>query len=262
MGLFNKALGLVGRGEDPSPGELVAKAQMWISQNNLDEAMYCYDLALYAEPENKAALAGKAGLLSHMGEDAEAIEFFDRALVLDPDGPADAVIQAGKSAALFKLGRMADALESCNKALDMVPVNRTSLAGGQDLGPLHGTFVEAYRSELLTDKGLILNRLGMHDEALKCCEGALIAMPRVQRTLNCKGYAMYSLGRYGEALEVTDEVIDLDSGYLPVFLLRSLVLYKLGERGRALDIVGYVLRLDPDNEHALDVLDMIRNDPG
>ena len=256
VGLFNRAKGSAGREKDLSPDKLVHMAENMRFQGKFDKGLRYCDQALLTDPENEAALAEKAMVLTGMGKYAEAMEFFNR-VGQDSTHGTYPIIHAGRCTALVKLGRMDEALEYCNKAIEAIPARRAPSAGvqGNEIG--RGIF-KWYRGQLFRDKVTILNHLGRYVEALEFCDRILAVVPDDLRILNYKGHALYGLGRYKKAFEVTETAIDYDPSYLPVFILRSQALYRLGEGKRALGIIKDVLKIEPDNEDAIRVQKTIR----
>jgi tetratricopeptide (TPR) repeat protein len=88
------------------------------------------------------------------GEFETAVEFFDKALKLDPSIVA---AWSNRGLALSKLGRYDEAIESYDQAIELFP-----------------KYTAAW-----VDKGVALQELGRLDEALKCYDMAIEMSPKV-----------------------------------------------------------------------------------
>jgi tetratricopeptide (TPR) repeat protein len=69
---------------------------------NPAEAIQYFDKALDLDPKNEYALANKGVSLIHSGNPAEAIQYFDKALAIDPN---DGIAARGKQHALDIMDR-------------------------------------------------------------------------------------------------------------------------------------------------------------
>ena len=63
---------------------LVDKAYALYSQGNYTQAIQYYDKALAIDPDDKYALDGKGNALYNQGNNKLAIQYYDKALVIDP----------------------------------------------------------------------------------------------------------------------------------------------------------------------------------
>ena len=90
-----------------------------------EEALSYYDQILAFEPNNLAAIVGKANILSHQGEDQKAILAYGEVLEHDPDN-ADALL--GLGTILLKLEQYNLAIETFENILKIDPGNIRPIA--------------------------------------------------------------------------------------------------------------------------------------
>ncbi len=119
----------------------VSGAEALAGQGLLEEAVFCCDKALEANPENMRALQIKAMCLVDLGRGEEAIEVLDA--IMERAGQ-DAFILTAKGNALLGMGKYEESLEYFDRALKTTP-------------PLPETQVY---------KGMALYLLGRYDEAM------------------------------------------------------------------------------------------------
>ena len=63
---------------------MVDKAYALYSQGNYTQAIQYYDKALAIDPNDKDALDGKGNALYNQGNNKQAIQYYDKALAIDP----------------------------------------------------------------------------------------------------------------------------------------------------------------------------------
>ncbi|MCD6036432.1 MAG: hypothetical protein K0S67_316 [Nitrososphaeraceae archaeon] len=141
-------------------------------------------------PETKISddandLISKGTDVYDLGKYQEALEYYDKALAIDPNYD---VALYSKGSALSKLGKDQEALEWYDKALAIDP-----------------NYVAA-----LNNKGTSLDDLGNYQEAIEWFDKALAIDPNYVSTLISKGWTLYTLGKYQEALEYFDKALAID----------------------------------------------------
>jgi tetratricopeptide (TPR) repeat protein len=125
---------------------------------------------------NGSILDGKGAALDSPGEYQDALEYYDRALAIDPDNVS---ALDGKGAALFYLGREEEAIVNFDRALAIDPDDTNAL----------------------TNKGTALAGLGRYEEAIGYFDRILTIDPNYIPALVNKGAALGNLGRHQEAME-------------------------------------------------------------
>jgi len=151
------------------------------------EAIEEYDKALVIDPNFKEAHNGKGNALFLLGRYEEAIKEYDKALAIDPN---DEEAHNKKGFVLFwHLGRYEEAIKEYDKALAINPNDE-----------------EAHHN-----KGyVLLYHLGRYEEAIKGYDKALAINPNDEVAHHNKGYALYLLGRYEEAIKEYDKALAID----------------------------------------------------
>ena len=103
----------------------------------------------------------------------------------------------------------------------------------------------------------LFNKLGRHDEALKCVEQALKRNSRYVAALINKGIALTYLGRHAEALTCFKRALELNPGSEKAWYNKALLHYQLGEHEKAYESVIKALELNPSYEQALRLKDVL-----
>ena len=119
----------------------ISGAEALARQGLLEEAVFCCDKALAANPENMRALQVKAMCLADLGRGEEAIEVLDVMLAREGQDP---FALTTKGNALLGLGKYEESLEYLNRAIEVAPQIQ----------------------EAQVYKGMALYLLGRYDEAM------------------------------------------------------------------------------------------------
>ncbi len=104
--------------------EWLNKGLILLDVGKFQEAIEYFDKALDIDPKCAEAWVGKGAVLNlNFRKPQEAIECFDKALDLKP---ADAVAWVNKGSALVSLGRFHDAIKCFEKFIEFAPPSDTS----------------------------------------------------------------------------------------------------------------------------------------
>lgn len=122
------------------------------------------------------------------GNYQEAINYFDKALAIDPN---DLDALHNKGYAFYNLGKPEQALIYFDKALAIDPNLESTLR----------------------IKGMALDELGRHEESIIYYDKALAIDPGDKATLNNKGLALANLERFDEAITEYDKALAIDPDY-------------------------------------------------
>jgi tetratricopeptide (TPR) repeat protein len=141
-----------------------------------DEAAAHFAKAIRIQPDFFEALINMGITLSLQGKSAEAIDFYDRALAVDPPMSAKAHVQLAQ--ALLQQDRKGDALKQLYRASELAP-------GDVDI-----------RSNL----GLMLSRQGRAAEAVEQLNEALRLNPNSAEAHNNLGLALLRSGKAEESI--------------------------------------------------------------
>ena len=123
-------------------------------------------------------------VLSGKGQNINAIEFFDKALQLNPD---QYITWYNRAFALDKLGQFKEAVESYDKALQ-----------------LKKDYYSAWYN-----RGIELIELGQTEEAIKSFDKALLIKPDKHEAWHNRGIAFSELGQFKEAIESYDRALKI-----------------------------------------------------
>jgi Flp pilus assembly protein TadD len=129
---------------------------------------------------------------------------------------------------LYERGDFGGALTACNRVIELAP----------DVPEAH------------CNLGVVLARLGRHEEALTAYDRALDLRPECQGAHYNQGVAFGRLGRHEEAVNAFDRALRLDSHFRQAHHNRGVALLALGRLGEAQAAVEQALKLAPDDEDA------------
>lgn len=209
-------------------------------------------ITVYPSQADLYNLAGVA--CSGLGLSVEALEIYDKAILLNP---RDCDLHVNRAIALEQLGRAEEALSSCDAALALQPRSAASyLIRGMALRRLQRAD-EALASyeraiglqpnwpEAHYNRGNLLLDMGRFEEAVAGYDAALRLRPAYAAALANRGNALRRLKRTAEALRCYDEAIALQPGFAEAHSNRGSVLQELGRSGEALTSCAEAVRLLP-----------------
>jgi len=161
------------------------KGDALFDQNKYDEAIECFDKALYINPKNDSAWHMKGYALFDQKKYDEAIECFDKALDINPQNDKAWYI---KGYALYQQDKYDEAIKCFDKALDIKPKNDSAW----------------YM------KGYALYNQKKYNEAIKCLDKALDINPKKDKAWYMKVYALYNQKKYTKVLKCCNKAISLN----------------------------------------------------
>jgi tetratricopeptide (TPR) repeat protein len=238
---------------------LLNQAAYALRQGDVGRAEYCCREVLKADPRNFEASDALAVILSQSGRLAEAANFFEHALTLNPH---DAITRASYGDVLRALARHAEAVEQYDRALVIQPdfaeaiLSRASAlcASGRPSEALEGlellavqapanVFVHYNRSVALA----LLDRL---EEAIEACGAALAVDPNCADAWHNRGVCLFRLQRFAEAVESYDRAIAIVPDVAQLHINRGGALASLARYPEALAAYDQALALDPNSAFA------------
>ena len=187
-------------------GNARALTDKGVSLGNLGNhagAIEYYEKALAINPKYVRALYNKGYDLAASGNHTGAIEYYDKALAIDPQY-VDAL--NNKGVAFGRLGNYTGAIEYFGKALAIRP---------HDVGALTG-------------KGVSLNGLRNYNGAIEYFDKALAIRPHDVGALEDKGISLYWLGNYTGAIEYLDKALAIDPKNTFALTNKAAILDRLG----------------------------------
>ncbi len=169
------------------------------------------------------------------GRDHDAIEFYEKALKIDPN-----YIYAynNKGLSLSRLDRDTEAIAEYDKALERDP-----------------NALKAYYN-----KGLSLSRLDRDTEAIAEYDKVLEIDPNYIYAYYKKGLSLSRLDRDTEAIAEYDKVLEIDKNFIEAYLAKTSSLLLIKRTDEAKYLVKKVLDFDPENLIALELKEIVEKE--
>jgi len=227
-----------------------------------EELMEIYQELFGERPEIKknirtltaGAWLNKGTSLHELGKYVDALEFFDKALELNP---RIALAWLNKGGSLYRLGRHDEAIECCNRALNVDPELAGAWEGmGASLFEL-GRFEEALRcfdKAIEKDplrcsawwrKGAALATLDKLQDAVRCYDEATKINPRYADAWDFKGTALAGLDRWEEAKKCSEKATELNPRNASAWANRGYSSLRLGKFFEAMQCCDRGLEINP-----------------
>ncbi len=218
-----------------------------------------------------ALLSARGAAYTRLEEHAKALEDHAGAVAFDPYSAAHL---GALGWAQLRLMRIDQALVSFERALAIVPDNRTALSGKASALRTAGDYQGALETLLhaqgvLTDDdwitreiGWVLLELEQAEEALVWLEQAALLAPDDAWAYFALGWALDDLVQFEDALAAFDQAIALDPEVASFHWLRAHVLRGLGLSDEALAALDRARDLDPGNSDIHRVRGWILYDAG
>ena len=124
-----------------------------------------------------------------INEYAHSIEYYDKALTIDPE---NLFALNNKGASLNYLGMYTEAIKYLDKALA----------------------INSEYDYALSNKGMSLAGLGKYSEAIEYLDKALVINQHHVPALHNKGNSLRRLARYNEAIVYYDKILEIDSNHV------------------------------------------------
>ncbi len=207
-----------------------------------------------------AALCGVGQVYHRRGDEAAALDAFDRAVRVNPGGP-DAHV--GRGEALLGLGRFRDALNSYHEALRLDPGHARAYgyrAAAFERVVNDDAALADYDAAIRLDPGAatarrmraaLLSRVGRNTQAVPDLDAAIGIDPKNASAYKDRGGVYNRLGDHARAIRDLDEAIRLDPRNSKAYQNRAAAYNGLGQYERAVRDCDEALRLDPKNHGAL-----------
>jgi len=180
--------------------ELTMKGCSLSNLGKYEEAISYFDKVILSNPEYAEVWINKGVALGKMGKHHDEVSCYDKALELKTE---DAIVWYDKALALDSLGRYEESLLCYEESIKLNPKHTSSWCG----------------------KGVILTLLGRYQEAARCYDEALKLNPRDFVSLTNKGIIFAKLGKYKEAKECAQGALKVN----PLYFKADLLLQKLGK---------------------------------
>jgi tetratricopeptide (TPR) repeat protein len=142
---------------------------------NKAEALANYDRAIALRPDHAEALCNRAVALTELARHEEALASYDRVVAMQPD---HAAAFTARGNVLHQLKRLGEALASYDRAIAVQP-----------------DYVEAH-----ANRGIVLHQLKRYEDAVASYGRAVTIRPDHASAWHNRACALQKLGRFGEAL--------------------------------------------------------------
>ena len=162
--------------------------------------------------------------LSAVGNDEEALAWFDKALENDP---GDYLAMRRKGVSLSRLGRIDEALMWFDNALDANPHDAASMR----------------------NLGVSLSKSGRHEEAVAWFDRALAENPRDHAAMRQKGVSLSNLGRLEEALVWYDKALATNPTNTAALISKARTLIEARDYPAAVQAYDALLAMDRNNPY-------------
>jgi tetratricopeptide (TPR) repeat protein len=217
----------------PNDGRvLVAIGSLKENSGRPAEAIEYYEKALNLDPKTKDAQAGMASALVRSGRSQEALPYCRRAIELDA---SSAVIYNIMGRALSEVGKPDESLAAFRKALelrpDMISVYRNMIAVLKKKGDLQGA-VDVYMK--------------------------LIAVRPDYSTWLALGRAQFDIGRLEDAQRSCREAIRLDAKQAAAYVGLAFIFEKQGRKSEAVAELEKALAVEPSSAEAKETYERLK----
>jgi len=212
------------------------------NQKKYSEAIEFFDKALSLEPENILVLTQKGNALCNQGKYDEAIQCYDKILKITPE---DIKILCIKGKALTFQKKYDEAIQCYKKALNITPDNKDIADIIKEL---------KYKKSVASyfQKGDELYNSGKYEDAIIRYNLVLKQNSNDKDALYSKGNCSICLGKYREAIECYNKILSADSKDTNALCGKGNALRGLGEYDKAVQCYNEVLTIEPDNKYAQD----------
>ena len=185
-----------------------------------------FDRALAINPEDYDSLRNKGVCLSKMGDAKSAIDYFDRALAVNPE---DYRSLQQKGVSLSKMGDEKSAIDYFDRALAINPNDYSSLR----------------------NKGVCLSKMGDAKSAIDYFDRALAINPEDYRSLRQKGVSLSKMGDEKGAIEYYDRALAINPNDYSSLRNKGVSLSKMGDEKSAIDYFDRALAVNPEDYDSL-----------
>lgn len=216
---------LAPRVEERTPEFWNTKGSSFVALGRYEEAIECFDKALVINPLNATLWNNKGNALDILGRHEQAIGCYKKALKIHPFCGA----WNNKGLALHALGRHEEAIGCFDKAL----------------------VIDLRNAAIWSNKGAALEAIGRREEAIGCYDEALAIDPLMTRAWINKGSALGELGRYEEVIGCLDKALAIDPLSIHAWICMAVALDRLGRHEEAIGCFDKALTIDPLSIHAL-----------
>jgi tetratricopeptide (TPR) repeat protein len=227
---------------DPGNNEaLVLKSYCLFELNDFFGSKQCIEEILRKDPSDLFGLVGMGKIHFKRYDFEKAIEYFNKALEIQPEYTSALNL---KAYCLATMNKPEMALSLINKAIE---------TEGKDYDPAH-----------LDTKAFILYKLRKYDEALLLLEKVIEKHPHLDEAFYHKGDIHYNKKEYDDALRCYDEAIRIKPRLAEAYNAKAVVLAEMGQYQKAVDEAKNAIQIDPAlssaHENMIKIMLRIKNE--
>ncbi|AFY92968.1 tetratricopeptide repeat protein [Chamaesiphon minutus] len=191
------------------------------------EAINDYDSerVIEIDPQDAKAYFDRGTEKYRLGQNAEAIDDYSRAITIDPQYVG---VYVGRGAAKYNLGQHREAIDDYSRAITLNP-----------------QAAEAYFG-----RGTAKYNLGQHREAIEDYSHAITLNPQDAFAYYNRGFAKHSLGQYQAAIDDYNCVIMINPQDIDAYFRRGAARHSLGQHQAAIDDYNFVIMINPQAAEA------------
>jgi len=221
-----------------------------LAQGDAENALQKFLDALFQETPT-AELFKKIGHCNKiMGENENAIEYYDKSLELEPEN-------------IEVLFNKAEALQLINNLEDAIFLYSQVIETAKETGGNIIELAERKRSEaqsvLCNRAGGLLMKEGNFEEARQEFLNAIELNPNDRRNYMNIGVIHLKQGDIDQAIEWMEKTIEIDNGYIRCYYNLGTIYLKKGWYKHAIDIFEKALQIAPDDVDAEDINTNLQN---
>jgi tetratricopeptide (TPR) repeat protein len=196
-------------GQEDSSSYWSNKGYDFLFKFDYQDALNSFDKAISIDPTDRAALAGRANALEHLGNYSDSLEVYNKILEIAPNYVKAWV---GKGLALSDLNRSNESLESFNKAIELDP-----------------EYIPTWN-----ERAWLLIKMGNYEKAVEDANKGITLLNReLAKTLDTEGVALEGMGKYKQALEYFNKSIELEPSIAEIWFHKGDALMALGRENDA-----------------------------
>jgi tetratricopeptide (TPR) repeat protein len=234
--------------------EYSSKGISLVSLGHAEEAIECFDNAVFKNPQNPHAWLNKGLAVGKLGNTSLELECYEKALAISPE-----YTQAwhNKGLVLHSLGRLKEAIDCYDRALIINPhqadvwLNKGSALGrlGRSKEELtcyeKALAIRPNHAKAWINKASALVSLGSFKEADECCDRALAASPCLAEAWVNKASALGALKRFNESIRCCEKALAINSNLCEAWVCKGLALGSLGRFDEEFSCYEKALAINP-----------------
>ncbi|KAF2838624.1 DnaJ and TPR domain protein [Patellaria atrata CBS 101060] len=208
---------------------LITSANANLAAGNAQDALTCFDIAVSRDPQSYLTLFKRGATYLSLGRTTQALQDFDKALVIKPDFEG-ALLQRAK-------------LKS--RAGDWVGAKRDYKAAGKIDGP---EIAEIEEAQVAVSLAAEAERNGDWERCVTQAGTAILVAGGALDIRRTRAKCRLEKGEVAEALNDIQHVLQMTGSTEPHLQISAMMFYSLGETDKGLSQIRKCLQSDPDSK--------------